>query len=64
MFKYFFGVANVTLSFMLFMPIIIPIGTYGAKQKLNDSSFEDPIRSRELPFDWSNEQFDVTVSPV
>lgn len=49
---------------MVLLPII-PIGTsYDGNQKLNQSSFEDPTDRRQLPFDWSNEQFDVTKSPV
>lgn len=62
LFKCFIGVANVTIFFMLFWPII-PIGTYDFDPKLNQT-LDESINRKSLPFDWSNKQFDVLVSPV
>ncbi|KAJ6639988.1 hypothetical protein Bhyg_12736 [Pseudolycoriella hygida] len=61
-FKYFFVVANITIFFML-APPILQTDTYDVQNNSNQS-LGDSIHERKLPFDWSNKQFDVTVSPT
>lgn len=56
------GVANVTVTLMLVMPII-PADMFGEKQHLN-GTLEESLDFRSLPFDWSNQLFDITASPV
>lgn len=62
LFKYFFIVAHATATSMLLMPIV-PIFSNYVMQMFNQT-VEYTYDKTKLPFDWTNQQFDVTVSPV